>query len=570
MQIKQRYEGGKSMAIGLSRWPWASCIIILLILLSQGQAFPQVPSLANSKSQEASADHPNIVLIVADDFGYGDLSCYGSTKIITPHVDKLASKGIRFTDAYVASSLCSPSRYSILTGRYSWRTHLRTGVLKPFAPPLIEEGRTTLASMLKRKGYLTACVGKWHLGMNWALKEDAPVDAEEVVFNSWGTESQQYIDFSKPVESGPLQKGFDYFFGIAGSNNMIPFVFIENERILAPPSVTNNFGPKTLRAPDWDLRSLDRKFTRKAVEIIDNHFRRNSADPLFLYFPTSAIHAPCLPTITKGQSRAGMRGDMVMEFDRMVGEVVKALERNGALENTLLIVTSDNGPLPGDPYAQVQNFRNKAFGEEYDYYQPYFAKHRATHPGIGGQRAGWMTYGHDPTAGLLGFKSDAWEGGLRVPFIVHWPQKIHEASVSDQTICTADLLATFAAIIGENLAEDEGEDSYGFLQNLLDKDAPAARESVTLVAGRSGALVVRQGKWKYIEAVNPPDRSSPTAYPPPPNEFPGAAGVDEVQLYNLMDDVHERNNLARTRPEKVGEMKSILEKVKINAKSERK
>ena len=536
-------------------------IVLFLVWVSQVQAFPQV-------RPDERPVYPNIVLIVADDFGYGDLSCYGSTKIITPHVDRLASRGVRFTDAYVASSLCSPSRYSILTGRYSWRTHLRTGVLKPFAPPLIEQGRTTLASMLKRKGYFTACVGKWHLGLNWALKGNRPADAEESVFNSWGTGSQEFIDFSQPVTGGPMRSGFDYFFGISGSNNMIPFVFIENERVLAPPSVQNNFGPKTLRAPDWDLRWLDQKFARKAVGIIDDHFRKNSSEPLFLYFPTSAIHGPCLPADTKGLSRAGMRGDMVLQFDQMVGDVVKALERNGALANTILIITSDNGPQPGDPFAQVERFRNNDLGEGYDFYRSYFENYRAQYPGIGGQSGGWMTYGHDPTAGLLGFKSDAWEGGLRVPFIIHWPETLREGSVSSQTICTTDLLATFAEITGEELDEEEGEDSYGFLQNLVDKDAPAARRSLTLVAGRSGALVVRQGDWKYIEATISPDRSSPAAYPPPPNEFPGTARVDEIQLYNLEEDPHENNNLAGRMPEKVDELKSVVEKVKTGVKSE--
>lgn len=512
--------------------------------------------------------YPNIVLIVADDFGYGDLSCYGSEKIVTTHVDNLASNGIRFTDAYVASSLCSPSRYSILTGRYSWRTSLKTGVLTPFAPPLIEAGRTTLASLLKRKGYFTACVGKWHLGFNWALKEDAPADAEESVFNSWGIQPQQHIDFSRRVTGGPLAKGFDYFFGIPGSNNMIPFVFVENEKVLAPPSIPNDFGPKTLRAPDWDPRSLDQKFLMKAVDIIDEHFKKTTPEPIFLYFPTSAIHLPCLPTITKGKSGAGLRGDMVLEFDMMVGEVVKALERNGVLNNTLVIVTSDNGPQPGDPYTQIERFRSNDFGSDYDFYQSYFAGYQPKYSGIGGQPKGWLTYGHDAAAGLLGFKSDAWEGGLRVPLIAHWPEKIRNGSVSRVPVCLTDLLATIAGVTDERLNRDEGEDSYSFLNTLIRRDAPPTRESMTLVAGRSGAMVVRKGAWKYIEASATPDRSSPNAYPPHPNEYPGAARVDETQLYNLEKDVYEKNNLARDLPGKVEELKSIIDKVKTNVKSE--
>lgn len=516
------------------------------------------------------ASLPHIVLIVADDLGYGDFSGYGAERIRTPNVDKLAANGIRFTDVYAASSLCSPSRYSMLTGRYSWRTKLKTGVLKPFSTPLIEEGRTTLASLLKRSGYYTACVGKWHLGFNWALKRNAPDDAATSVFDSWGMEPQQYIDFSKEVNGGPIEKGFDYFFGIPGSNNMIPFVFIENEKVVTPPSVPTNFGPKTLRAPEWDLRTLDRTLARKAVEVIDRHFDDPDPAPLFLYFPTSAIHAPCLPSRTKGESRAGLRGDMVHEFDHVVGEVVRALEEHGVLGHTLLVVTSDNGPLPGDPYAQVQKFRSLAFGNDFDLFQPYFDDFRVAYTGIGGQPQGWLTYGHDPTAGLLGFKSDAWEGGLRVPFIAHWPDRIDAGRESAEIICASDLLATFAEITGQQLLEYEGEDSYSFLPNLLDKSAGGPRGSLTLVAGRSGALSVRKGKWKYIEPVDSRDRSSPAAYPPPPNEFPGRAQVDQAQLYNLEKDPGETNNLAKRKPEKVNELRSLMRNVQVHEKTERK
>ena len=547
--------------------------ILSVSLISQTQGLSQVQFTSKSLTPSAvpvkgnhrqAADRPNIVLIVADDFGYGDLSCYGSTKITTPQVDRLASHGIRFTDAYVASSLCSPSRYSILTGRYSWRTHLKSGVLKTFAPPLIEEGRTTLASMLQDVGYYTACVGKWHLGFNWALKDNAPPDAEESVFNSWGTEPQQYIDFSKPVKAGPVEKGFDYFYGISGANNMMPFVFIENDKLLAPPSIPNNFGTKTLRAPDWDLRFLDQKFTRKAVDLIDNHFQKDEDDPLFLYFPTCAIHRPCLPTFTKGLSQAGMRGDMVLEFDWMVGELVKALERNGVLENTLIIITSDNGPQPGDPYSLVEKFKTKAFGNEYDYYQPYFGKYQPENPGNGGQKNGWLVYDHDPTAGLFGFKSDGWEGGLRVPFIVHWPKRIKGGVVNSNVICAVDLLATIADLTGETLRDGEGEDSYSFLPNLFNHKAPQVRTTLTMVAGRSGAMVVRKGDWKYLEASAVPDPAQPYA----PNEYADAPGIFEPQIYNLKEDVYERANLIDQVPEKVTELKGLIEKVRTNFKSE--
>lgn len=509
---------------------------------------------------------PNIVIIFADDFGYGDLSCYGATKIITPEVDKLASEGIRFTDAYVVSSVCSPSRYSLLTGRYSWRTHLKSGVLKSFAPPLIENGQTTLASMLKRNGYYTACIGKWHLGLDWALTANAPQDATESVFEAQGIDAQEYIDFTKPVRNGPTERGFDYFFGISGANNMIPHVLIENDKITMIPSIQNNFGARVLRAPNWDLRTLDQEFTKKAIELLDQHFSENNPKPLFLYFPTSAIHRPCLPDITKGKSQAGMRGDMVLEFDLMVGQIVKILEKHNSLKNTLLIVTSDNGPQPGDPYALVEKFKNKTFGEDFDFYMPYFSNFQPEYPRNGGQKTGWLVYDHDPTAGLLGFKSDAWEGGLRIPFIVHWPDKIKKGSVNSRIISTVDIFATITEIIGEKLHPDEGEDSYSFLNNLTDADAPQARKSLTLVSGRSGAMLVRSGPWKYIEGATPQKWDETQPYPP--NNYPDRPGFLEDQLYNLSDDKFEKNNLVHMMPEKASELKGIIEKVKQTTKSE--
>lgn len=255
---------------------------------------------------------PNIVLIVADDLGYGDLSCYGATKISTPVLDQLASEGMRFTNASVTSSLCSPSRYSILTGRYPWRTRLEYGVLKNYEKPLIEPERTTLATLFKRNGYYTACVGKWHLGLDWQLNDKAPANPDETVFDSPKDNLQEYIDFSKPVKGGPVERGFDYFFGIAGSNNMQPWVYIENDSVLQAPSEEQTpydfLANNVTKAPDWDIKTVNQVLTNKAVGMINSHFANNKKQPLFLYFPTSAIHRPCLPTFTKGKSQAGLEG----------------------------------------------------------------------------------------------------------------------------------------------------------------------------------------------------------------------------------------------------------------------
>ncbi len=522
--------------------------------------------ISSCNLSESIPDRPNIVLIVADDFGYGDLGCYGATKINTPNVDELAANGIRFTEAYVSSSLCSPSRYSILTGRYPWRTRLKSGVLKPFVPPLIEEDRTTLASMLKMNGYYTACIGKWHLGFNWNIKESTPPDADLSSTDFWRQVRQEDIDYSKPQKGGPVERGFDYFFGLNASNGMPPFAFIENERVTMKPSLPEEFTRRRLRAPDWDLRTLDRDLTKKAIEVIDNHFSKAEKSPFFLYFPTSAVHPPWLPAMSKGQSEAGMRGDMVVEFDWMVGEVVAALERQNVLENTLLIITSDNGPHPGDPVDMVERHEIKTWGDEYDYYQPYFAEYQPEFPGIYNEEKGWLTYDHDTRAGLLGFKSDPWEGGLRVPFVVHWPARIKGGDINSNVICTVDLMATFADIIGMELGEDEGEDSYSFLSNLLDNNAPQVRKSLILAAGRTGALVARKGDWKLIEGADPLIWDTTQYYSP--NNYPGVPSFMESQLYNLKEDISERTDLIDSLPEKASEMEAMVSFVKQNRRTE--
>lgn len=538
---------------------WTRIRIAVLIVL----VFGQLPARG-----QAAPGYPNIVLIVADDFGYGDLSCYGAKKISTPNTDKLAANGMRFTDAYVVSSLCSPSRYSIMTGRYSWRTYLRTGVLKPFSPPLIEAGRVTLASMLRDAGYYTACVGKWHLGFDWHLKDNAPEDAVSSVFDAWGPEPQLYIDFSRPARNGPVGRGFDYFYGIGGSNNMMPYVYIENDRVVQPPSVPNDVGHKTLKAPNWDVRTIDNELTKKAVTVVDDHFRKDDKRPLFLYFATSAIHRPCAPTETRGKSRAGLRGDMVVKFDEMVGEIVEALERNGALNNTLLIVTSDNGAEPGDPFAQILSAKENKSGTGLNYYPPYFENFQPQFVGYAGQEKGWLVYDHEAAGGLSGFKADTWEGGLRVPFIVHWPGRVAPGTQNSNVISTVDLLATLAELTGQRLPENAGEDSYSFLSNLFDSKAPAVRTSLVMVGGRTGALIVRKGRWKYIEGTSTGAPATRAVYPPPANQYPGMASTLENQLYDLENDRAERVNLIDRFPERASELEGIIERVKTRMRSE--
>ena len=510
-----------------------------------------------------SKDQPNIVLIVADDLGFGDVGCYGATRIRTPNIDQLATEGISFTNAYTASSLCSPSRYSIMTGRYPWRTRLKFGVLKNFEKPLIGADRLTLPELLRRHGYYTACIGKWHLGLDWALKENAPADAEESVFNSWDVHAMDYIDFSKPVKGGPVERGFDYFFGMAGSNNMLPYVFIENDAVTQAPSEEQkeyDHYDKALKAPNWDIRTVNQVLTHKAVEVINGHFRDRKDEPLFLYFPTSAIHRPCLPTFTKGASEAGLRGDIVVELDWTVKEIIKALKENGAYENTLLIFTSDNGPRPGDPALWMKRY---AAGDYEDFHQDYFDEFQPEYVNEHGNaiwKEGWYTYGHRAAGEYLGFKSDAWDGGFRVPFIVRWPGMVTRGAVSDNMICLSDLLATFADLVGDTLRENEGEDSYSFLQNIEDPNAARSRKSMTLTGGASGAFVEIEGGWKYIEAAVP-GRWPETYYPGGPSKL-------DPQLYNLEQDPSEQQNLYDKEERRVSELKDVIRRVEAGPKSE--
>jgi len=514
-------------------------------------------------SLEKEKQAPNIVLILADDLGYGDLSCYGATKIQTPVLDQMASEGMLFTNAYVCSSLSSPSRYGILTGSYPWRTRLEYGVLNSYEKPLIEPEQTTIASLLKRHGYYTACVGKWHLGLNWALNDKAPEDPEKNVFNSAKDNLQIYIDFSKPVKGGPIERGFDYFFGMSGSNNMQPWVYIENDHVLQPPSEYQKpydfIAENVTRAPDWDMKTVNQVITRKAVEVINNHFANNKNQSLFLYLPTSAIHRPCLPTFTKGKSQAGLRGDIVVELDWTVNEVIKALKANGAYENTLLIFTSDNGPRPGDPALWINRYKN----EGYEEYQEYFGNYKPEYINEKGNaiwKSGWLTYDHRASGIFRGFKQDPWEGGLCVPFIVHWPGKVKSATVNNHLICAGDIFATFADLIGDQLKENEGEDSYSFLSNILDVKAPQVRKTATLASGSSGALIMIQDGWKYIEPAKP-GRWPETYYPDSP-------GDKVPRLFNLNEDPSESINLYDKMPDKAAELVKIIDYVRMNTKSE--
>jgi arylsulfatase A len=479
------------------------------------------------------ATHPNIVFILADDLGYGDVGCYNAkSKIPTPNLDRLAAQGMRFTDAHAPDAMCTPSRYGLLTGRYCFRSRLKDGVLPPWGEPLIEEGRLTLPSLLRQHGYATACFGKWHLGWAWPTKDGLRASS---------TSGHGNVDFSKAIPNGPTSRGFDYYFGV-DLPNYPPYCFIENDRTVGVPSVVaplqkggiNRPGPML---PGWSLTNILPEITRRAVRCIEDAAHTNR--PFFLYFSLTAPHYPIVPTDEfKGRSQAGEYGDFVAQVDATVGEVLSVVARTGLTTNTLVVFTSDNGPecVEVDPgaYARIR------------------------------------LYGHWSMDGLRGVKRDTWEGGHRVPFLARWPGHIPAGATSAETICHVDLMATCAALVKAKLPPNAGEDSYNFLPVLLGKRLKRPiREATVLHGGRSN-FAVRQGDWVFIDAPTGDSNGGPRR-PGEPEWFKQERGYSQHkfpgELYNLRDDLVERRNLYGERPELVRRLKALLDKYKAQGRS---
>ena len=384
----------------------------------------------------AAAERPNVVLILADDMGYGDLGCYGATKIDTPHCDRLAREGRRFTDAHSPSAVCSPTRFGIMTGGYPWRENRVPRHLLASEPLVIRDGEPTLASLLKVAGYATGCVGKWHLG----------------------AQRKKPIDWNAPLTPGPNAVGFDYYFGVINSHNQAPYVQVENERILGlkpgdriavEGNQNQTSGPK-LRNED----ALEAQQTAKAVEFIE----RNKDRPFFLYYPTAAVHNPITPgKAWQGTSKAGPYGDYVREFDGAVGAVLDALDRLKLADRTIVVVTSDNGAIASQ-----------------------------------GSR-----FGHKPVGDLHGQKGTAWEGGHRVPYLVRWPGQVPAGTTCDEVVCHVDLMATICGAVGVKLPANAGPDSINVLPawtgEKLDKPL---REATVCVSQQAAVFTVRRGPWK--------------------------------------------------------------------------
>jgi len=485
-----------------------------LLLTSRGQA------------ESDQAEVPNIVVIYADDLGYGDVQCYNPERglIPTPHIDRLASEGMRFTDAHSSSGVCSPSRYTLLTGRYHWRSRLQSGIVSTWGPPLIAADRMTIGTLAQQQQMRTACIGKWHLGWDWEMSKEErsliagfpkPKNAQAVEPITDAHRSTWEAVFSRTIPGGPATRGFDIYFG-TDVPNWPPYCFIDQDRTVGIPSEllpaadfqNNRASVQGPALEGWQLEKVLPELSARAVAFLED-CRQDDASFL-LYLPLTSPHTP-LAVNEPWKGASGLENacaDLVMETDAVVGEVLAALERNGQTDNTLVVFTSDNGFAP---YVGVADLESR---------------------------------GHFPSGPLRGYKADAWEGGHRIPFVVRWPGVVKPGTICDQLVHQADLLATFADCLGVELPDTAGEDSVTLLPLLTGSTEPVRETAVS--CSIKGVPAVRMGSWKYI---------------PAPGSGGWAKGGDPKQpeqLYDLAVDLGETTNLAGSQPERVAEAKRVL------------
>ena len=495
---------------------------------------------------------PNIVLFFADDLGYGDVQCLNpQSKIPTPYMDRLAREGMLFTDAHAAAAICTPSRYGLLTGRYAWRSRIPSGITWYWDPPLIQETRLTLGKMLQQQGYATACIGKWHLGWNWPLKDGSYIQDHfhgALLSGKQRTEYGQQIDYTRPIKDGPTTRGFDYYFGTSVPN-FPPYCFIENDRTVGIPTLKkpqDMFGRANgPMIEGWQLEKILPTLTEKAVAYIEGHVRQSRERPFFLYFASTAPHTPIRPDKPfQGKSQAGPYGDLVHQVDWTLGQILGTLERTGLAQNTLVILSSDNGSpqRAGDPFLH---------GKE------------AFVPG-----AVLKLYGHNPSGIYRGMKWNIWEGGHRVPLMVRWPGKVKAGSTCTHTVCLTDWMRSLAVLTGYHLPDNAGEDSHDLLALLLgNSDAGALRPATvhhSSMAGPAFALgngfAIRQGKWKLILGVGPHGRTKQRVKGLPPDHPPG-------ELYDMEADPREKNNLWQEKPDVVQRLTGLLKQYQDSGRS---
>lgn len=480
--------------------------------------------------------HPNIVFILADDLGYGDPGCYNDESLIpTPNVDQLATQGMRFLDAHTPSSVCTPTRYGILTGRYCWRTRLKRSVLWPWDPPLIEPERLTLPEMLQQQGYVTGCIGKWHLGWDWPLENGKYVTDEFQGFTLPAPQRAAWaarIDFSQATRGGPNDHGFQHYFG-DDVPNFPPYAFIENRKTVELPTVSkpaNYFGHPGPATPAWDLSLVMPEITRQAVKFIEN-CRAEEDRPFFLFVTLTAPHTPIAPSPHFiGKSTAGWYGDYVNQVDWTVGQIHQALERNHFTKDTLFIFTSDNG-------SPQRNGKN-----------------------MSGPIGSVKELGHDPSRPWRGMKSDAWEGGHRVPFVAVWPKHISANTVSEEPIILTDLMRTIAGLVDFQLDENSAEDSFDIRAALITENGSKDRQPIhdhLVHHSGNGMFAIRQGPWKLILGQG---SGGFTKYRPPADAPPG-------QLYNLVSDPAEQDNVYNQHPDLVLKLTRRLDEIKSAGRS---
>jgi len=460
-------------------------------------------------SMSHASEKPNIVFILIDDLGYGDVQTLNPErgKIATPNLDTLAREGMTFTDAHTSSSICTPSRYSLMTGRYGWRTHLQKMVIWGYDPPLIPEERMTVASLLKKQGYRTAIIGKWHLGLKMPTKGNAPLSIEG--FSN--------VDWSGKISGGPCDLGFDSFFGISGSLDMAPLIYIEDDRFVGECTrlrVMEQHVKKPVHPCPEDFETINvlDDLAEKAVDYIK---QQDGSEPFFAYIPLTSPHRPIEPTPPwQGKSQVGEYGDFVMQTDDVVGRIVTAVDDQGLKENTLIIVTSDNG-------CSIVAMRLRL--EKMDHY---------------------------PGGPFRGAKGSIWDGGHRVPFFVRWPAVVKAGSTSDQLICLTDFFATCAELTGAKVPAGAGEDSVSFVPALKGEKIETERKGI-IHHGSSGHFAYREGKWKLLLSRGAGGWA-------PPQEPRVSNRSPKGQLYDMETDPGETNNLYTKKPEIVSRMLAQL------------
>lgn len=472
----------------------ALCKILASLLLA--------PPLVVASAFASTPPPPNIVYILCDDLGYGDVQCLNAhrCKIATPNCDRLASQGMVFTEAHSSSSVCTPSRYGILTGRYGWRTHLQSHVLGGNSPPLISADRLTVPAFLKQHGYTTACIGKWHLGLSLPKPQD----------------------FSKrTIVGGPTTRGFDTFFGLSASLDTPPFAYIEDNHFVEPPTVIKTFGRTGAAAPSFEAVDVLPTLANKTVAMI-----RRAKSPFFLYLPLTSPHTPIVPSrVWQGKSVIGDYGDFVMQTDHVLGQVMAALDEAGVADNTLLMFTSDNGFAPYVGLNKVGDMESYRQIEK---------------------------RGHFPSADRRGYKADIWDGGHRVPLIVRWPTKVKAGTTCDHLVSLTDLMATCADILDVTLPDTAGVDSVSMLPALMGVASAPVREAM-VYHSIHGNFAIRRGRWKLVLCPDSGGWSAPRHW------TPEAKALPEVQLFDSLADVGERRNECDAHPDVVSQLTDLLE-----------